>query len=99
MWDGISPLIFRNVSAEWSNIASAVDASEWGLGVCEAVVSQAKVQQAGRFSERRRFAHPEFAKPRQAAAAAAAAADEAPFPVTLGDLARQALFSSGPRRR
>ena len=64
--------------AEWSNVVSSVDASEWGLGACEAAVDIAKVKEAGKYSERWRFMHPEFAKPRQAAAAAAAAAEEVP---------------------
>ena len=36
MWDGLAPLIVRDLSAKWSSQVHCVDASEWGLGVCEA---------------------------------------------------------------
>ena len=48
IWDGISPLIFKDLDAEWSNVVSSVDASEWRLGACEAIVDMAKVKEAGK---------------------------------------------------
>ena len=83
VWDGASPLIYRNLRVQWSHNVSAVDASEWGLGVCVARWSREEVKRAGSFSERCRFTRPLFAQPRQAAATAAAARHELPFPSYL----------------
>ena len=55
MWDGLAPLIVRDLSAKWSSQVHCVDASEWGLGVCEASVAASVVAAAGKYSERWRF--------------------------------------------
>ena len=41
IWDGLCPLAFQDLTIPWSNNIYAVDASEWGLGVCvcQAMVS------------------------------------------------------------
>ena len=59
IWDGISPLITQDLSAPWCEKLQAVDASEWGLGVCETDAAQVEVEQLSRFSERWRFRGPE----------------------------------------
>ena len=48
IWDGISPVILKDLDAEWSSVVSSVDASEWGLGACEAIVDIAKVKETGK---------------------------------------------------
>ena len=74
IWDSVSPLISRNLGATWSTTVHAVDASPWGLGVCQAKVSKQEVKEASKYSERWRFMDPCFAKERQHAVTAAALA-------------------------
>ena len=58
------PLIWRDLSSEWSEQVTAVDASNWGLGATTADFSAAEVKQLGQFSERWRFESETFSKPR-----------------------------------
>ena len=55
IWDGICPLIVQNLQTPWSEKILSVDASEWGLGVCEADTSSTSNRELGSFSERWRF--------------------------------------------
>lgn len=64
IWDGISPLITQDLSAPWCEKLQAVDASEWGLGVCETEAELVEVEQLSRFSERWRFRDPEVSRAR-----------------------------------
>ena len=83
IWDGLCPLIFRNLSLPWSPVVDCVDASEWGLGVVQARVPINMVKSAGRESERWRFMHPGFAKPRRNAATLEAADQSCPSEVEI----------------
>eukprot|EP00438_Fugacium_kawagutii_P013923 Skav213475 [mRNA] locus=scaffold565:39265:42440:+ [translate_table: standard] len=67
IWDGILPLIFRNLKAEWSEKVYAVDASEWGLGCTIAHMPLDDVKQFGRVCERWRFKDPVASRARAAA--------------------------------
>jgi len=67
MWDGLAPLVTRDLGACWHTNVHAVDASEWGLGVCKAELNPATVRAAGRFSERWRFREKDHANARAAA--------------------------------
>ena len=60
---GILPLIWRELSLEWSSDVMAVDASNWGLGATVAKFSDDEVSSLGRFSERWRFESDNFMKP------------------------------------
>lgn len=55
IFDGILPLIHRDLTAEWSNNIYAVDASEHGMGATIASCPLSMVQQLGRVNERWRF--------------------------------------------
>ena len=48
-WDGICPLIVQNLRTPWSEKTLSVDASEWGLGVCETETSSTCNRQLGSF--------------------------------------------------
>lgn len=50
IWDGLCPLVVQNLRTPWSEKTLAVDASEWGLGVCEAEINSVSNQQLGSFS-------------------------------------------------
>ena len=63
-WDGILPLIFRNLKSEWSDKVYAVDASEWGLGCTISQMPLADVQRYGRFCERWKFKDPDATRAR-----------------------------------
>lgn len=63
-WCRVSPLIVQDLRSEWSSEISAVDASEWGLGVTSTVVEVAEVEKVGRYNERWRFKDPSTSKPR-----------------------------------
>eukprot|EP00438_Fugacium_kawagutii_P021515 Skav212741 [mRNA] locus=scaffold1199:108583:113900:+ [translate_table: standard] len=64
-WDGIAPLIFCNLTSEWSSQIYAVDASEWGLGVTTGTISTSYARDLGRHTERWRFKHAWAANPRR----------------------------------
>ncbi len=64
MFDGILPLIRRDLTAEWSERVYAVDASEWGMGCTYSSIPYASVKQLGGFCERWRFKDPETSRAR-----------------------------------
>lgn len=64
VWYGISPLLWKDLRAPWSDTVHATDASEWGCGATVAKVPIEHVREAGKFSERWRFGDPAMAKPR-----------------------------------
>ena len=55
VWDGIAPLVVQDLRSPWVPQISAVDASEWGLGVCVGEVSVDECRELGRYNERWRF--------------------------------------------
>ena len=55
VWDGVSPLVVQNLRSPWVPQLCAVDASEWGLGVCIGEVSPEECRSLGRYNERWRF--------------------------------------------
>ena len=55
VWDGIAPLVVQDLRSPWVPQISAVDASEWGLGVCVGEVSEDECRELGRYNERWRF--------------------------------------------
>eukprot|EP00438_Fugacium_kawagutii_P004403 Skav208531 [mRNA] locus=scaffold3037:66464:70014:+ [translate_table: standard] len=55
IWDGISPLIVQDLRSAWVPQVCAVDASEWGLGVCVGDVGREACKKMGRYNERWRF--------------------------------------------
>ena len=65
IFDGILPLICKDISSPWSEKIYAVDASEWGLGCTIADSSQEELKKLGSFCERWRFKDPLFAKARE----------------------------------
>ncbi|CAE7713929.1 unnamed protein product [Symbiodinium sp. CCMP2592] len=54
-WDGILPLLFKDLRCEWAEGLSAVDASEFGLGMTRAECSAQDVKKLGGVAERWRF--------------------------------------------
>ncbi|CAE7239903.1 unnamed protein product [Symbiodinium sp. CCMP2592] len=54
-WDGILPLLFKDLRCEWAEGLSAVDASEFGLGMTRAECSAQDVKRLGGVAERWRF--------------------------------------------
>ena len=52
VWDGIAPLIWRNLRMGWAPDAVAVDVSPWGLGACQATLGVAAAAHLGRHNER-----------------------------------------------
>lgn len=64
IFNGICPLIWRDLAQPWSTEVAAIDASEWGLGCTSAEFSIEEVKQLGKHSERWRFDTDEYAKPR-----------------------------------
>ena len=67
MWDSLVPLVVRNLAARWNEKVRCADASEWGLGVCEATFDGTIVFNAGRHSERWRYHDKPFINARAAA--------------------------------
>ena len=61
---GILPLLWRDLSSPWCAEVTATDASTWGLGATTAVFPQHEVKDLGSFSERWRFEHESYRKPR-----------------------------------
>ncbi|CAK0878435.1 unnamed protein product, partial [Prorocentrum cordatum] len=74
-WDGVAPLLWRDLRAQWSRSVGCVDASPWGLGACEADWDVGAVREVGRHSERWRYGRAERLPPRRRALAAECAAD------------------------
>lgn len=65
MFDGIIPLIQRDLCLGWSGKVRAVDASEWGLGVTISDMPEDMVSKLGSENERWRFKDPSSKNPRQ----------------------------------
>ncbi|CAK0839763.1 unnamed protein product, partial [Prorocentrum cordatum] len=74
-WDGVAPLPWRDLRAQWSCSVGCVDASPWVLGACEADWDVGAVREVGRRSERWRYGRAERLPPRRRALAAECAAD------------------------
>ncbi|CAK0808709.1 unnamed protein product [Prorocentrum cordatum] len=74
-WDGVAPLLWRDLRAQWSCSVGCVDASPRGLGACEADWDVGAVREVGRHSERWRYGRAERLPPRRRALAAECAAD------------------------
>jgi hypothetical protein len=55
IFDGLIPLLWRKLDAEWSSQVLCVDASTWGLGAVVAEVEPDQVREAGQYSERWRY--------------------------------------------
>ena len=55
MWDGLAPLLWRDLKAKWSDELHIVDASPSGLGACRADAKEEEVRSLGRVCERWRF--------------------------------------------
>ena len=68
---GILPLLWRDLSSPWCAEVTATDASTWGLGATTAVFPQHEVKDLGSFSERWRFEHESYRKPRASTMGAA----------------------------
>eukprot|EP00438_Fugacium_kawagutii_P014095 Skav231798 [mRNA] locus=scaffold734:131220:155475:+ [translate_table: standard] len=64
-WDGIAPLIFCQLDADWGNTLYAVDASEWGLGVTTTNIDVLEAKGLWAYNERWRFKHGVANNPRQ----------------------------------
>ncbi|CAK0856983.1 unnamed protein product, partial [Prorocentrum cordatum] len=93
-WDGVAPLLWRDLQAQWSPSVGCVDASSWGLGACVADWRVGAVREVGRYSERWRYGRAERLPRRRRARAAELFADGAAacglgFGADLRDPARQ----------
>ena len=66
-WDGILPLLFKDLKAGWSTQVSAVDASEFGLGMTVAECTHEEARLWGTCSERWRFREVAYARAREVA--------------------------------
>ena len=55
IWGGILPLIFKDLRSRWSAKPSAVDASEFGLGMTQSDCSVEEARWLGGINERWRF--------------------------------------------
>lgn len=64
-FDGIIPLIHRDLTNGWSTRVHAVDASEYGLGATSSDMHVDEVRQLGQYLERWRFKDPGGCNPRQ----------------------------------
>ena len=64
LFDGILPLVYRDLTAPWNETIYAVDASEWGLGCTVGECERQQVKAVGGVCERWRFKDPLFAKAR-----------------------------------
>eukprot|EP00438_Fugacium_kawagutii_P025616 Skav209719 [mRNA] locus=scaffold528:209114:215555:- [translate_table: standard] len=64
-WDGIAPLIFCRLDANWGDTMYAVDASEWGLGVTTSSIGDDEACGLWSYNERWRFKHGMASNPRQ----------------------------------
>ena len=65
IFDGLLPLVFRDLRAQWSPKVHAVDASEFGLGATAAEFEIGMVRHLGQYNERWRFRDPLNKNPRQ----------------------------------
>ncbi|CAK0818121.1 unnamed protein product [Prorocentrum cordatum] len=98
LWDGLAPLLWRDLRAGWSDEVVAVDASEWGLGACAAQCGGSLARSVGRTSERwrwgrvgaamgpRRHALDHARKAEAAAALAGEAREAAPWIAAANDV-------------
>ena len=91
---GLLPLCFTNLSAPWSDVVHASDASPFGIGVCYKVLDIAEVSRIGREAERLRY---KLAHGR--ARASAFAEDKAPAPRSLERDSPRSAPSTTPRTR
>ncbi|CAK0878156.1 unnamed protein product [Prorocentrum cordatum] len=91
VWDGLAPLLWRDLKAGWSMDVGAVDASPWGLGACQSTWAPAAVKSVGRYCERWRFGRAERLPPRRRALAASQRALGQAIAAEVGDPA-----SGGP---
>lgn len=64
-FDGIIPLIYRDLRARWNTRVHAVDASEFGLGATVADFPYGFVRELGQYNERWRFRDSQGCNPRQ----------------------------------
>ncbi len=64
-FDGIIPLIYRDLRSRWNTRVHAVDASEWGLGATVADFPLSLVRELGQYNERWRFRDSHGCNPRQ----------------------------------
>ncbi|CAK0899503.1 unnamed protein product [Prorocentrum cordatum] len=74
-WDGVAPLLWRDLHAQWSPSVGCVGASPRGLGACDAEWEVAAVREVGRHSERWRYGRAERSPPRLRVHSAESAAD------------------------
>eukprot|EP00438_Fugacium_kawagutii_P018254 Skav220446 [mRNA] locus=scaffold254:128743:132882:- [translate_table: standard] len=65
IWYGISPLLWKNLAAEWSSTVYATDASDWGSGVTTANMDSSTVKDLGKYAERWRFKDDRWRYPRR----------------------------------
>lgn len=65
IWYGIAPLLWKDLTAEWSSTIYATDASDWGSGVTTSTMDIQQVQQLGRYAERWRFKDDRWRNPRR----------------------------------
>ena len=75
IFSGILPLLWRDLASPWCSQVTATDASTWGLGATTAEFSREEIKSLGKFSERWRFEHEQFRKPRASAMGAAVSGD------------------------
>ena len=55
----VLPLVWKDLSMQWDDQVTSVDASTWGLGTTVATFTTLEVVEMGQFSERWRFEHPD----------------------------------------
>ena len=65
IFDGIIPLIQRDLCLQWDGRIHAVDASEWGLGVTSTDIGAKEARSLGQINERWRFRELGSHNPRQ----------------------------------
>ena len=65
IFDGLIPLIQKDLTSPWSSAVHAVDASEGGMGATVAEIPISEVQSVGRSCERWRFRESHRCNPRQ----------------------------------
>ncbi|CAK0857930.1 unnamed protein product [Prorocentrum cordatum] len=85
VWDGLAPLLWRDLKAGWSLDVGAVDASPWGLGACQSTWAPEAVKSVGRYCERWRFGRAERLPPRRRALAASQRALGQAIAAEVGD--------------
>eukprot|EP00438_Fugacium_kawagutii_P023337 Skav200217 [mRNA] locus=scaffold3745:15519:20956:- [translate_table: standard] len=65
IWYGIAPLLWKDLSAEWSTTIYATDASDWGSGVTTSTMDSLSIRELGRYAERWRFKDDRWRYPRR----------------------------------